>query len=144
MLTVIVFLIFRKSILPILLMLFWWKFESNIFCKVNIYICMCVCVCIHACVCVCAILCPTLWDPRDYSLPGSFVYRIPQVRILEWVAKLSSRGSFRLRAQICVCLRHWQAGSLLLAPFVKPLNIYMGCAVFSRSVMSNSLPLPGL
>ena len=30
--------------------------------------------------------CPTLWDPRDYSLPGSFVHGILQARILEGVA----------------------------------------------------------
>ena len=29
--------------------------------------------------------CPTLWDPMDYSLPGSSVLGILQARILEWV-----------------------------------------------------------
>ena len=29
----------------------------------------------------------------DRSLPGSFVYGIPQARILEWVVMPSSRGS---------------------------------------------------
>ena len=38
-------------------------------------------------------LCPTLFDPRDCSLPGSSVHGIFQVRILEWVAISSSRGS---------------------------------------------------
>ena len=37
--------------------------------------------------------CPTLCDPRDCSPPGSSVHRIPQARILEWVAMPSSRGS---------------------------------------------------
>ena len=37
------------------------------------------------CVCV-AQLCPTLYDPMDCSLPGSFVHGILQARILEWVA----------------------------------------------------------
>ena len=36
--------------------------------------------------------CPTLCDPVDCSPPGSSVHGIPQVRILEWVALLSSRG----------------------------------------------------
>ena len=36
--------------------------------------------------------CPTLCNPMDYSLPDSFVYRILQVRVLEWVAMLSPRG----------------------------------------------------
>ena len=31
-------------------------------------------------------LCPTLSDPMDYSLPGSSVHGIFQVRILEWGA----------------------------------------------------------
>ena len=30
--------------------------------------------------------CLTLFDPMDYSLPSSFVHRILQVRILEWVS----------------------------------------------------------
>ena len=30
--------------------------------------------------------CPTLTDPMDYSLPGSSVHGILQVRVLEWVA----------------------------------------------------------
>ena len=30
--------------------------------------------------------CPTLLDPLDCSLPGSFVHGIFQVRVLEWVA----------------------------------------------------------
>ena len=31
-------------------------------------------------------LCPTLRDPRDCSLPGSFIHGIFQARVLEWVA----------------------------------------------------------
>ena len=38
-------------------------------------------------------LCLTLCDPMDCSPPGSSVHRIFQVRILEWVAIPSSRGS---------------------------------------------------
>ena len=37
--------------------------------------------------------CPTLCDPMDCSPPGSYVYRILQTRILEWVAISFSRGS---------------------------------------------------
>ena len=33
----------------------------------------------------------TLCDPMGYSPPGSFVHRISQARILEWVAISSSR-----------------------------------------------------
>ena len=35
----------------------------------------------------------TLWDPMDYSPPGSCVQGILQARILEWVAISYSRGS---------------------------------------------------
>ena len=38
-------------------------------------------------------LCPTLFDPMDYSLPGSSVHGIFQARVLEWVAISFSRGS---------------------------------------------------
>ena len=42
--------------------------------------------------------CLTLCNPMDHSLPGSPVHGIHQARILQWVAMLSSRGSFWLRA----------------------------------------------
>ena len=42
-------------------------------------------------------LCRTLCHPMDRSLPGSSVHRIPQARILEWVAMPSSRGSSQPR-----------------------------------------------
>ena len=38
--------------------------------------------------------CPTLFDPIDYSPPGSSVRGILQARILEWVDSPSSRGIF--------------------------------------------------
>ena len=41
--------------------------------------------------------CPTLFDPMDYSSPGSSVHEIVQARILEWVAMPSSRGSSQPR-----------------------------------------------
>ena len=50
--------------------------------------------------CVCALvaqLCPTLWDLMDCSPPDSSVHGILQVRILEWVAILFSRGSSQPR-----------------------------------------------
>ena len=40
---------------------------------------------------------PTLCSPLNSSLPGSSVYGILQARILEWVAKPSSRGSSQPR-----------------------------------------------
>ena len=44
-------------------------------------------------------LCPTLCDLIDCSPPGSYVQRILQARILEWVAIPFSRGSSPLRDQ---------------------------------------------
>ena len=73
--------------------------------------------------CVHAQSCPTLHDPMDRSLPGFSVHRILQVRILEWVATSFSRGSSQPRNQTrvsCICLLHWRADSLLLAPPGKP------------------------
>ena len=54
---------------------------------------MCVCVCVCVCVLV-ALLCLTLCDPMDCSLPGSSVHGILQARILEWVAIPFSKGIF--------------------------------------------------
>ena len=44
-------------------------------------------------------LCPTLWDPMDYSPPASSVHRILQARTWEWVAMPSSKGSSQPRDQ---------------------------------------------
>ena len=41
--------------------------------------------------CAPAQLCPALGEPVDRSPPGSFVHRISQARILEWVAISFSR-----------------------------------------------------
>ena len=38
-------------------------------------------------------LCRSLWDPMDYSPPGSSIHEILQARILEWVAISFSKGS---------------------------------------------------
>ena len=67
--------------------------------------------------------CLTLCDPMGCSLPGSSVIGISQARILEWVAISSLRGSSwpRDRTPCLLCLLHWQAGSLPLAPFGTPL-----------------------
>ena len=60
---------------------------------------------------------PTLCNPMGDSLPGSLVNGILQARIVEWVAIPSSRGSSQLRDGTHVlCLLHWRANSLPLAP----------------------------
>ena len=56
----------------------------------------------------------TLYDPVDYSPPGSSVHWISQARILEWVAISFSRGIF-LTQGLNRHLLHWQVGSLPLS-----------------------------
>ena len=61
-------------------------------------------------------------NPIDCSPPGSSVHGILQARIQKWVAISSSRGSSRPGDRTCVSyLLHWQAGSLLVAPYGKPV-----------------------
>ena len=69
------------------------------FCHVMPSVCVCVCVCVQLLQSY-----PALGDAMDCSLPGSFVPRILQARLLEWIAIPSSRGSSRLgdRTQISV------------------------------------------
>ena len=53
-------------------------------------------------------LCPTLFDPMDYSSPGTSVHGLLQARIQEWVAIPFSMGSSqpRDRAQVsCIAGR---------------------------------------
>ena len=52
-----------------------------------------------AVLCLVAQSCPTLCDPVDCSLSGSFVHGILQARILEWIAIPFSRGSSQPRDQ---------------------------------------------
>ena len=52
----------------------------------------------YACVLSC-FSCVSLYDPVDYSLPGSSVQEILQARILEWIAIPFSRGSSQTRDQ---------------------------------------------
>ena len=56
-------------------------------------------LCMYALV---AQLCPTLWNPMNYSLQGSPVHGILQARILEWITIPFSRGSSRTRDQTLV------------------------------------------
>ena len=60
-------------------------------------------------------LCPTLYNPMDYSPPGSSVHTILQARILEWVAILFSRV-FSLTQGITSGFPALQADSLFEPP----------------------------
>ena len=59
-----------------------------------------------------------LSDSMDCDLPGSPVHGILHTRILQWVAKSSSRGIFETQGSNphLLCLLHWQVDSLPLAP----------------------------
>ena len=71
------------------------------------------------CACVAKSLqsCLTLYDPVDCSPPSSSVHRILQAGILEWVAIPPPGDLPNPRIEpMSLCLVHWQAGSLPLAP----------------------------
>ena len=65
---------------------------------------------LHIC-CLVTKLSPTLFNPMDYSPPGSSVHGIFQARILEWVAISCSRGIFSTQASNPVsgiaCISRW-------------------------------------
>ena len=74
----------------------WWLVWLYYFTKCSCY------------VCTCAILvsqsCPALCNPLDCKPPGSSVHGILQARILEWISRSSSRGSFqRLNPDLLHC-----------------------------------------
>ena len=69
-------------------------------------------------------LCPTLCDPRDYSLPGSSVHGVLQARTLKWVAisfckahkcSPNNKGTLKKKAplvlQACGCVSVCMAAS---------------------------------
>ena len=72
---------------------------------------------------------PNLFNPMDCNPPGSSIHGIFQVRILEWVAISSSRGSSQQLNPCLLCLLHWQAASLPLAPPGKPSICYIQTGV---------------
>ena len=68
-------------------------------------------------------LCTTLFDPMDWSSPGSSVHGILQVRILEWVAMPSSRRSSWPRNWTCISHGSCFAGRVLTAEPVEKPNV---------------------
>ena len=76
-------------------------------------------------------LCPTLCNPMDCSAPGSSVREISQVRILEWAARPSSKGSSWSRDQTHIlCLLCEQVGSLPFALPEKPTSAWAHVYLF--------------
>ena len=61
--------------------------------------------------CSCSLVtkpCLTLWDPMDWSPPGSSVYGISQARILEWAAMSFPRGTLLTqRLNLCLGTGRW-------------------------------------
>ena len=60
--------------------------------------------------------CVTFSDHMDCSVQGSSVHGILQTRMLRWVAMPSSSFPTQGLNPCVLCLLHWQAGSLPLAP----------------------------
>ena len=105
-------------------------------------------------------LCLTLWDSVDRIPPGSSVHGILQARILEWVAILSSTGSFGPRDWIHVScigrriLYHWATWEALLVnipslkeslreemhPYDDSIYVLPGCKVWVRKAGSSNQP----
>ena len=70
----------------------------------------------------------TLSDPMDCSPPGSSVRGIFQARILEWVARPSSRGSFWPRDRTCHSCNSCIVGRFFTAePPGKHTLLFIGC-----------------
>ena len=58
-------------------------------------------------------LCSSLYDPKDYSPPGSSVHGIFQARMLVWIAFSFPRGSSQQELNPCLlCLLHGQGDFL--------------------------------
>ena len=86
--------------------------------------------------------CPTLCNAMDCGPQGSSVHGILWVRVLEWVAMPSSRGSSLPQLQTYVsyvsCIRS-QAGSLPLAPPGKPESRYHFCLIHLSESLAQTL-----
>ena len=52
--------------------------------------------------CEVAQLCPTLRDPKDFSLPGSSIHGIFQARVLEWgaIASIAVQNMYLYRKEL--------------------------------------------
>ena len=74
---------------------------------------------ICCCFCLFTTLCLTLYNPMEYSPPGSSVHKISQARILEWVVISFSRGSSPTQGWNPHVLP-WRAGSFTPDPPGKP------------------------
>ena len=75
----------------------------------------------------------TLCNPVNCSLPSLSVHGILQVRILEWVAMPSSRGSSWLRNWTHICVSCSASGFFTAEPVGKPPLLLGGTCNFSEN-----------
>ena len=80
--------------------------------------------------------CPTLWEPMDYSLPGSSAPGILQARILEWVA-ISFSSVWKWKEKVKLLSHVRPSATSWTTAYQAPLP--MG---FSRQEYWSVLPLP--
>ena len=82
----------------------------------------------------------------DHSPPGSSVHGILQARILEWVAIPFSKGIFPTQGLVphLLCLWHWQASSLPLAPLGKPSRWCAHFYFLSQTAAASIKNKPGI
>ena len=71
-------------------------------------------------------LCPTLCDPTDCSLPGSYVHGIFQARILEWVA-ISKKGNTKECSNYCTIPLISHASKVMLKILQARFQQYVNC-----------------
>ena len=82
--------------------------------------------------------CPTLWDPRDGSPPGSLVPGILQERTLEWVAiSFSNAWKWKVKVKLLSHVR------LLATPWTAAYQAPPSMG-FARQEYWSGLPLPSL
>ena len=82
--------------------------------------------------------CPTLWDPRDGSLPGSSVPGILQSRTLEWVT-ISFSKAWEWKVKVKSLSRVQPSATPRTTAYQAPPS--MG---FSKQVYWSRVPLPSL
>ena len=80
--------------------------------------------------------CPTLWDPRDGSPPGSPIPGILQARTQEWVAiSFSNAWKWKVKEKSLSCVR------LLATPWAAAYQAPLSVG-FSRQEYWSGVPLP--
>ena len=81
-------------------------------------------------------LCPTLWDPKDGSPPGSAVPGILQARTLEWVA-ISFSNAWKWKGKVKSLSHVWFFATPWTAAYQAPPS-----TGFSRQEYQSGVPLP--